>query len=377
MVRTVRQGAGALGLVVLMVVAAIGAGHAEDETAVPNPPIPNPPPLAQSLPNERKISLRHYWTREELSVVYRVGNGYLAEALAEINWLLRDYRCSRFTEIDPKLIDLLYSLQQELKPTSPIQVVSGYRSEGYNASLLRAGRTVDPDSQHTQGRAIDVVFPGVPADRVREAAEARGIGGVGYYPFSGPVFVHIDTGPVRHWAETDPRVSRAMGIARRRTRFSLDCTLTTDEVLEEITPEQAYSALPAGAASKPHPATDAMQNASAANVSAAAFHPMPGQSTRPAVTHVSLQEDGDGPACMGAEPLAPLALLSSAPSQPVAALKRLRGRLQARRLQKQRVKGLVRMARRAATRKTAVRQKSDPTGSKAAQSWPDWEKSTF
>lgn len=366
MARTVGQGAGALGLVVLMAVAAIGVGRAEEEAAVPDPP-----KVEQNLPYERKISLRHYRTREELSVVYRVGNGYLAEALAEINWLLRDYRCSRFTQIDPKLIDLLYSLQQELNPTGPIQVVSGYRSEGYNASLLRAGRSVDPDSQHTLGRAIDVVFPGVPADRVRQAAEARGIGGVGYYPFSGPVFVHIDTGPVRHWAETDPRESRATGVARRRSRVSLDCTLTTEEVLEEISPEQAYAALPQGAASKPHPTTDAAQNALTATASVTTFHTIPGQSTP---TSVSLHEDGEGPSCPVADPLSPLALLLSPPSQPAAALNRQRGRLQARRLHKQRVRSSVRIARRAAARQVAVRQKSDDKG---ARSQPEWEKSTF
>lgn len=380
MARAMRQRASALGLVCVLAAGLGGVGRAEEPAPVPvpNPPVAVAPSLpAENLPNERRLTLKHYWTREEISVVYRVGNGYLAEALAEINWFLRDYRCSRFIEMDPKLLDLLYSLQQELQPTAPVQVVSAYRSEGYNASLLRAGRTVDPDSQHTQGKAMDVVFPGVPAERVRAAAEARGIGGVGYYPFSGPVFVHIDTGPQRHWTETDPRVMRAMGVARKRSRVSLDCTLTTDEVLDEISPEQAYAALPPGAASKPHasPASDVGLGGLTGDANVASLQALPGQSTSATIRSASLHQAGDGPACMGGDPLSPLALLPASP-KPAGGLKALRGRLQARRMDKQRLKGRLLIARRAAG-KRAEREKTASTGEKATRVLPDWEKSAF
>ena len=152
-----------------------GRAQTQDGAAVSNPP---PPALA--LPAERRILLKHHWTGEELSVVYRVGDAYQPQALASISRLLRDYRCNKIVPIDPKLIDLLYELSEELKPRGPVRVISGYRSEGYNASLLRAGRTVDPDSQHTLGHVVDVIFPGVRRTscarrRRREASAASAI----------------------------------------------------------------------------------------------------------------------------------------------------------------------------------------------------------
>jgi uncharacterized protein YcbK (DUF882 family) len=47
------------------------------------------------------------------------------------------------------------------------------------------------------GKAMDIRLVGVDTVRLRDAALALGIGGVGYYPDSD--FVHIDTGPVRSW----------------------------------------------------------------------------------------------------------------------------------------------------------------------------------
>ena len=47
------------------------------------------------------------------------------------------------------------------------------------------------------GQAIDFRLDGVNLKKVRDAAIELKAGGVGYYPRSN--FVHIDTGPVRHW----------------------------------------------------------------------------------------------------------------------------------------------------------------------------------
>ena len=44
---------------------------------------------------------------------------------------------------------------------------------------------------------MDIRFPGVPVFKIRQAAYALNMGGVGFYPRSG--FVHLDTGPVRFW----------------------------------------------------------------------------------------------------------------------------------------------------------------------------------
>ena len=52
-------------------------------------------------------------------------------------------------------------------------------------------------SYHMQGKAVDLRLEGVDLVRVHRAALDLGRGGVGLY--SGPGFVHVDTGPVRTW----------------------------------------------------------------------------------------------------------------------------------------------------------------------------------
>lgn len=302
---------------------------------------PNPPQPAYAYPAERTISLKHHWTREQLTVVYRIGDAYQPEAMAAINHLMRDYRCQKETQIDPKLVDLLYELRQDLGVTDPIRVISAFRSEGHNASLLRAGRTVDPDSQHTLGHAADVIFPGVKADKLKAVADAKGMGGVGYYPFSGPIFVHVDTGPVRHWVETDPKERRAMGLAMsRRGRFVLDCALTREQVLAEISAERAYTALPPGASATPRPGVDSLR--AALQAGSAAFGMLgrhPGAVGR-AVANI--QAD-DGPACYGWDPLPNLSLVLERPKRAEAAKPQAR--------QKAKVKAQVKGARRLAKAK--------------------------
>ena len=337
----IREMAHALALAI-MVVIAFEAAQAQMPPPHAVPPVPNPAPKALIIPETRVIALKHHWTREELKVAYRIGDVYQPDAMAAINRLMRDYRCNKVSEIDPKLVDLLYELHLELGGHGFIRVVSAYRSEGHNASLLRAGRSVDPDSQHTLGRAADVIFPGVKADRVRAAAETRGWGGVGFYPFSGPVFVHIDTGPVRHWTETDPKIRRTMALAARpRSRFVMDCSLTMEQVFAQIPATRAYAALPPGASAKPNPEADVLRTALAAG--SLAFR-APGAQSR-AAPPITIQER-DGPACLGSDPLVRLVPLIQPGLTPVLAKK---PKAVAR--QKTKVKAQIQQAKRPAGQK--------------------------
>jgi uncharacterized protein YcbK (DUF882 family) len=63
--------------------------------------------------------------------------------------------------------------------------------------LVRSGRRAAKNSLHVQGQAIDIQIPGVHPKMVRQAALQLEYGGVGYYPRS--KFVHLDSGPFRHW----------------------------------------------------------------------------------------------------------------------------------------------------------------------------------
>jgi uncharacterized protein YcbK (DUF882 family) len=78
--------------------------------------------------------------------------------------------------IAPHLLDLVYRAMTHFDAPL-VHLVSGYRPD-------RAG------SRHTQGRAIDMVIPGVSNEQLAEYLRQFGFVGVGVYPKSG--FVHLD-----------------------------------------------------------------------------------------------------------------------------------------------------------------------------------------
>lgn len=78
--------------------------------------------------------------------------------------------------IAPRLLDLVYRAMRHFDAPL-VHMVSGYRAD-------RAG------SRHTQGRAIDMVIPGVSNDELASYVRGFGFVGVGVYPKSG--FVHLD-----------------------------------------------------------------------------------------------------------------------------------------------------------------------------------------
>ena len=149
----------------------------------------------------RTLSLYQVHTKESLTITYKVNGRYIPSALKKINYLLRDWRRNEVIRIDPKTIDLMWELHADLGSTRPVHIVSGYRSPRTNAFLKRIGRNVARKSQHMSGKAIDMFFPDISTEKLRNSALVRQVGGVGYYGRTG--FVHIDSGNVRHW----PRIS--------------------------------------------------------------------------------------------------------------------------------------------------------------------------
>jgi uncharacterized protein YcbK (DUF882 family) len=145
----------------------------------------------------RALGFNNLHTGERLKIVYWEDGRYLAEAMDEINWLLRDFRVNRVHPIDPRLLDLLADLQAVLETQAPFEVISGYRSPETNAMLASLADGVAQNSLHMAGMAIDMRVRGRDLRYVRSAARSLRRGGVGYYPHSD--FVHIDTGRVRTW----------------------------------------------------------------------------------------------------------------------------------------------------------------------------------
>ena len=110
---------------------------------------------------------------------------------------MRDSKTGEQTEMDPLLFDVLWHTMQITGYGGTVEVLSAFRSPETNAWLASVSRGVARDSQHMNGNAMDIRFPGVPVFKIRQAARSLQMGGVGFYPRSG--FVHLDTGPVRYW----------------------------------------------------------------------------------------------------------------------------------------------------------------------------------
>jgi uncharacterized protein YcbK (DUF882 family) len=145
-----------------------------------------------------RLCFFHTHTGERLDIEYRHGNVYDADALARINYYLRDHRTGEVHKYDPRVLDLLHELTVALgRPSAEIDVICGYRTPWSNEYLRAHGHGVALHSLHLQAMAIDIRLPGVPTAKLRDTALALHRGGVGYYATSG--FVHVDVGRVRRW----------------------------------------------------------------------------------------------------------------------------------------------------------------------------------
>lgn len=159
----------------------LGWGKAVDERPLPAP-----------------LSLLNIQTGERLSIAYRTADGeYDPAALGELDRLLRCHFTNEIHPIDPRTLDYLALIDQQLGGGHDIHIISAYRSPRYNALLKSEGRGVVKKSLHLQGRALDLRIPGIDLARLKKTALQLARGGVGYYPR--PDFIHIDSGPLRRW----------------------------------------------------------------------------------------------------------------------------------------------------------------------------------
>jgi uncharacterized protein YcbK (DUF882 family) len=151
-----------------------------------------------TVPASYRLRLYHLHTGEHIDVVYRIGDQYLPDRVAELDHFLRDHRTGDVKDYDLKEFDLLHDLLVKLdRPDGEIDIVCGYRTPWSNNYLREHGHGVAEHSQHMEAKAIDIRIPGVSSAKVRDAALSLGRGGVGYYQQSD--FVHVDVGRVRRW----------------------------------------------------------------------------------------------------------------------------------------------------------------------------------
>lgn len=144
------------------------------------------------------LRLYHTHTGEHLDIVYRHGNAYIPEALAKLDYFLRDHRTGEVHHFDPRLFDLLSDVTQAVgRADAEVDIICGFRAPASNEFLRAHTSGVAKYSLHMQAEAIDIRLPGTPTSKFRDAALALGRGGVGYYPASD--FIHLDVGRVRRW----------------------------------------------------------------------------------------------------------------------------------------------------------------------------------
>jgi len=163
-------------------------------TPRPGPGVASP----STAPREYRLRLFHTHTGERIDIVYRRGDQYLPEALAELDHFLRDHRTGEIHHYSPEVFDLLVDLTAKVgHPGAEYQIICGYRTPWSNHYLRTHSAGVAEHSLHMQAEAIDVRLPGTTTEELREAALSLHRGGVGYYPRS--EFVHVDVGRVRQW----------------------------------------------------------------------------------------------------------------------------------------------------------------------------------
>ena len=152
---------------------------------------------AKANPASRVLSFYHTHTGQSLKVVYWVNGEYQAAAIGEIRNFLGDWRNGARIEIDPKLLDALFTIQIAAGSSGTYEVISAYRSPATNEMLRSRSNGVARKSQHVLGKAIDVRLTDLDTKALQLTALELKLGGVGYYAKSD--FVHIDTGRVRRW----------------------------------------------------------------------------------------------------------------------------------------------------------------------------------
>ena len=132
----------------------------------------------------------------------RQDGGFDDAQRAEVARVLGDRRTGDHAPIDRRLIDVIFQIARHFE-VGQVNVVSGYRRESRG-------------SNHSLGRAADIVLPGVSDEAV--AAFARDIGflGVGVYPLSG--FVHVDVRTHSYFWVDRSAPGRTARRSRRRRR---------------------------------------------------------------------------------------------------------------------------------------------------------------
>lgn len=113
-----------------------------------------------------------------------------------INRFLRCRKDRVYTLIDPRPLHKVAQVALEYGKHY-VEVVSGFRSPEFNASMRPTKKNNPNYSFHIRGQALDFRIRGVPMKTLCKHFRKLRMGGVGCYKKN--QFIHLDTGPVRIW----------------------------------------------------------------------------------------------------------------------------------------------------------------------------------
>lgn len=154
----------------------------------------------------KRLALRHAATGATFAGPWHDGAAPDPAAMRDLSDALADPGCTPPLPFDPATIALVWEIASRAG-LGELEIRSGYRTPQVNRRVHGAG-----DSLHIRACAIDL---GVPRERlgmVAEMAQRLGRGGVGVYARRS--FVHLDTGPVRHWGDGAQVARREDALAR-------------------------------------------------------------------------------------------------------------------------------------------------------------------
>ncbi len=148
--------------------------------------------------------LRPSHRRERYTLIPDAEGRFGEEALRQAREAFRYRRDNETTDVHPRLLEVAYRAVQRFRAPW-VTIVSGFR-------------TTRATSRHNQGRAMDIVLPGVSDRRLAAYLRQQGFVGVGIYTQSG--FTHLDVRERSYfWIDHSlpGRRSRARPIMRRET----------------------------------------------------------------------------------------------------------------------------------------------------------------
>jgi len=157
-----------------------------------------------------------FWVKPRRISVFRSASGEKADLLywkdGEINdasyqqlcHMLRDVQGGVSVAMDPKLLELLWATQAFVARygmTSPLEILSGYRTPETNRHLIEQGIPAARKSLHMEARAADIRIANLDAEVLGSLIGSFRQGGVGFYyrQTKQGGWIHADTGLQRTW----------------------------------------------------------------------------------------------------------------------------------------------------------------------------------